>query len=141
MANSDFLKNLKNAVETGEFNSDAAKKINEINNLADTKTASESEQALNKRLESVGVKILSEDDVELNSQYEQKMEEIKKQDAANKVLATLIEIEDMVKASIEDMLSHIIELEDKFSKEFETKNPIYGDLSQKIEQIKTKYKQ
>jgi predicted SprT family Zn-dependent metalloprotease len=141
MANSDFLKNLKNAVETGEFNSDAAKKINEINNLADTKTASESEQALNKRLESVGVKILSEDDVELNSQYEQKMEEIKKQDAANKVLATLIEIEDMVKASIEDMLSHVIELEDEFSKEFETKNPIYGDLSQKIEQIKTKYKQ
>lgn len=141
MANSDFLKNLKNAVETGEFNSDAAKKINEINNLADTKTASESEQALNKRLESVGVKILSEDDIELNSQYEQKMEEIKKQDAANKVLATLIEIEDMVKASIEDMLSHVIELEDKFSKEFETKNPIYGDLSQKIEQIKTKYKQ
>lgn len=48
MGNSDFLKNLKNAVETGEFNLDAAKRINEINNLADTKTASESEEALNK---------------------------------------------------------------------------------------------
>jgi predicted SprT family Zn-dependent metalloprotease len=77
MANSDFLKNLKNAVETGDFNSDAAKKINEISSLAETKTVTESEEALNKRLESVGIKILTDDDVELNSQYEEKMEEIK----------------------------------------------------------------
>lgn len=141
MANSDFLKNLKNAVETGEFNSDAAKRINEINNLAETKTASESEQALNKRLESAGIKILTDDDVELNSQYEQKMEEIKKQDNVNKMLATLIDIEDMVKASIDDMLSHISELEDVYGKEFEIENPIFGDLSLKIEEIKNKYKQ
>lgn len=141
MANSDFLKNLKNAVETGDFNSDAAKKINEISSLAETKTATESEEALNKRLESVGIKILTDDDVELNSQYEEKMEEIKKQDAANKILATLIDIEDMVKASIEDMLSHVSELEDNFSKEFEAENPIYGELSQKIQQIKMKYNQ
>jgi hypothetical protein len=56
-------------------------------------------------------------------------------------LATLIDIEDMVKASIEDMLSHVSELEDNFSKEFEAENPIYGELSQKIQQIKMKYNQ
>jgi hypothetical protein len=141
MTNLDFLNNLKNAVETGEFNSDAAKKIIDINNLAETKTASESGEALNKRLESVGIRTLSEDDIALNLQYEQKMEEIKKYDNANKVLATLIDIEDMVIASIADMLSYVAELEDKFTKEFEEENPIYADLSQKIQLIKTKYNQ
>lgn len=69
------------------------------------------------------------------------MEEIKKHDAANKILATLIDIEDMVKVSIDDVLLHINELEDMFGKEFEAENPIYGELSQKIQQIKLKYNQ
>jgi len=138
---SEFLKNLKNAVEAGDFNSEAAKKINEISDLAETKTAAESEEALNKRLESAGMKILTDDDINLNTQFEEKMEKIKKQDEVNKVLATLIEIEDMVKASIDDMLSHVNEIENKFDKEFEIENPIFGDLSLKIEEIKNKYKQ
>ncbi len=136
---SPFLDNLKKAVNTGEFNSEAAKKIMEIDKLADTKTPAEAEKSLNKRLEDVGVKVLSEEDVELNSQYEKKMEEIKKQDAVNAQIATLIEIEDMVRLSIGDMLAHIQELEDKFDKEFLAEDPMYADLSQKIEQIKLKY--
>ena len=139
MANSDFLKNLKNAVETGEFNSEAAKKIIEIDKLADTKTVAESEKAIDMRLESVGMKVLTEDDVEINSQYEREMEKIKKVDEINKVLATLIEIEDMVKASIEDMFSYVDEIENKYVEELNGKNPIYNDLQLKIKQLKLNY--
>ena len=34
---SDFLDNLKKAADTGEFNSDAAKKILEVHDLAESK--------------------------------------------------------------------------------------------------------
>jgi len=61
-------------------------------------------------------------------------------DAVNNQLATLIEIEDMVKLSIADMMGHVEELEDKFKKEFEIKNSMFDDLSQKIKEIKSKYK-
>jgi len=45
----------------------------------------------------------------------------------------------MVKASIEDMISFAEELEGKFSKEFEAEDPMFAELSQKLEQIKFKY--
>jgi GTP-binding protein LepA len=61
----------------------------------------------------------------------------KKQDKINGLIVTLIEIEDMVKLSVDDMFSHIKELENKFEKEKE--DPIVNDLFQKIEEIKSKY--
>ena len=139
MGKSEFLKNLVNAVETGDFNSDAAKKINEINSLADKKTPAESEEAIKKRLESAGIKVLSDDDIALNTQFEEKMEEIKKQDEANKVLATLIDIEEMVNASVDDMLSYIDEIQNKYVDELNKENLKYGDLYLKIEEIKSKF--
>ena len=53
---------------------------------------------------------------------------IKKQDAINVQLATLIDIEDMLKASIDDMFSFTDELEEKFAKEFEAEDPMFGEL-------------
>lgn len=147
---SKFLDDLKKAADEGEFNSDVAKKINEINELADKKVVVSDEgktyvetPTLDKINDEVkkNVEPISEEKVlELNSEYEKKMEAIKKQDAVNAQLATLIEIEDMVKASVEDMFSFTEELEVKFEKEFEAKESIFGDLYQKIEQIKSKYK-
>jgi hypothetical protein len=67
------------------------------------------------------------------------MEEIKKQDAVNKQLATLVEIEDMVKLSVDDMISFIKELEDKFKKEFDENDPIFEKLKTKIIETKLKY--
>jgi hypothetical protein len=134
----EFLEKLKNAVDNGEFNSEAAKKIKDIDKLADEKK--NAEKLIEKRLEEAGVvKLVTEEAIELNSDYEKKMEEIKKQDAINRQLATLIEVEDMVKASIEDMLSFAQELEQKFEKEFEAEDPMFGDLSLKIEEVKNKY--
>lgn len=144
---SEFLENLKKAADTGEFNSEAAKKILEINELADAKIKGldihkldEIRESLDKRLEEAGTKVVTEDEaIEMNSQYEKKMEQLKKLDGINAQLATLIEIEDMVKASIEDMFSFIDELEAKFEKEFEAEDPMFGELSQKISNITSKY--
>jgi hypothetical protein len=138
----NFLENLKKAVEDGDFNSDAAKKIIEINELADTiAPTGDAEANLEKRLKEAGVKTVTEEEAALiNSEYEKKMEEVKKQDAVTKQLATLIDIEEMVKASIDDMQSYIEELEHKFEKEFTEENPMFGELYQKIDEIKSKYK-
>lgn len=134
-----FLESLKDAVENGEFNSEAAKKINDIDKLADEKLKT-AEVSLDERLKQAGAKTVTEEEAAMiSSDFENKMEEIKKQDAVNKQLATLIEVEDMVKLSVDDMFSFIDELEDKFVKEFETEDPMFGDLHLKIEQIKSKY--
>ena len=143
MAN-NFLDNLKKAVETGEFNSEAAKKIIEINKLADIKlnqAASTStdptkalENSLDERLNKAGVKtVTAEEAQELNSQYEQRMEAIRLQDTINQQVATLIDIEDMVKASIDDMFSYVTEIEDVFSKEFaEIRTCVDGNYPEKL---------
>jgi len=151
---SDFLENLKKAADNGEFNSEAAKKILEVHELADSKLGAGTPADLEKLKESLEkryeegknseevkeTKVVTEKEVlELNSEYEKKMEQIKKLDIVNAQLATLIEIEDMVKLSIEDMFSFTDELEAKFEKELEAEDPMFGDLSQKIEQIKSKY--
>ena len=145
----DFLNNLKKAADSREFNSDAAKKINEISELADIKLTGNTETNIEKLKESLKKRITDtnktnavteEEALELNSKYEKKMEKIKKQDAVNTQLATLIEIEDMVKASILDMFSFTDELENKFEKEFKIKDSMFNDLYQKIKKIELKYK-
>lgn len=144
---SEFLENLKKAADNGEFNSKAAKKIVEINELADSKLGSGTPEELEKLKENIQERykdfviepVTEEKAMELNSEYERKMEQIKKLDGINAQLATLIEIEDMVKASVEDMFEFVSELEQKFKKEIEVEDPMFGDLFQKIEQIKSKY--
>lgn len=138
MGNS-FLENLKNAVDNGEFNSEAANKIKEINELADNAkgfTEKDGEKA-RELLKSQAVTV--EEAVELNSSYEQQMEKIKQTDIANKYLATVIEIEEMVQLSIDDMTNYLNETEETLSKEKENKNVIFDDLFNKIEEIRKKY--
>ena len=145
---SDFLENLKKAADTGEFNSEAAKKILEVHDLADAKLKGKDveeeleniKSSLEERAASISVEPVSEKKVaEASTEYAKKMAQFKKLDAVNVQLATLIEIEDMVKLSIEDMFSFTEELENKFEKEFEAEDSMFGDLFQKIESIKSKY--
>lgn len=78
------------------------------------------------------------------------MEAIKKEDEENRKIAethnlvhnsvkTIEEMEELIKASVVDMLSYVEELDDRFNKEFEEENPIFGELAQKIQQIQSKY--
>jgi hypothetical protein len=134
---SDFLNSLKKAVETGEFNSDPAKKINQIVELAATKTDYE---AVVKSVESLMAKDVAKiaplNEEEMNNA---KMENIKKIDIATSELNLLIEIEDMVKESIQDIISFCIDCENKYDNEFYAENPIYRDLYLKCAEIKLKY--
>ena len=147
---STFLDDLKNSVEKGEFISEAAKKIIEINKLAETKVPvggfkseedlKELQNSIDKRVQEAGVKSIGEEEaLKLNSEYEKQMEIIKKRDAINQQLVTLVDIEDMVKLSIKDMLSFVTELEEKFGKEIEALDPAFKDLAVRLEELKNKY--
>ena len=141
----EFLDNLKNAADNGEFNSEAAKKIIEISELAEdklkgVKDAEELEQKVEKRIEDQEIKSVSEEEaVELNSEYEKKMADIKKLDAVTKQLGTLVEIEDMVVLTVGDMFSHVNELKTQLEKQLKD-DPMFSDLSKKIGEIENKYK-
>jgi hypothetical protein len=151
---SEFLENLKKAADNGEFNSEAAKKILEVHNLADAKLRGKDvvveldkiKESLKKRTEAtvseevkINKPVTEEEIIELNSAYEKQMVAIKKNDMVNTQLATLMEIEDMVKASVEDMFSFINEIEFKFQKEFQDEDPILEDLSTKLKELRKIY--
>jgi hypothetical protein len=143
---SDFLNKLKNAVENGEFNSEAAKKIVEIDKLADNVKIPSSNREIAERLDELknelggeAKQVTEEEAAAINAEYEKQMEIIKKQDAINTQLATLIEIEDMVTLSIQDMLTFVNELEEKFKVELSEGNPAFNDLTTKLVEVKRKY--
>jgi len=139
---SDFLNNLKKTVEAGEFNSEAAKKIIEIADLADRKIGST--VAIDAAMEAAeregAIQTVTEQEAAaLNSAYEAKMANIKKQDAINLQIATLVDFEDIIKASVDEMFSFIEELDAKFEAEFKSEDPMFGELYQKIENLKSEY--
>jgi len=150
---SEFLENLKKAADEGEFNSEAAKKILEVHDLAEQKLKgkdvveelenikSSLEARQDEAVEAGEIKAVSEEKVaEAYTEYEKKMAQFKKLDMINAQLATLTEIEDMVKLSIDDMFGFVESLEEKFEKELEGEDPLFGELYLKIESIKSKYK-
>ena len=145
-----FLEDLKNAVTTGDFNSEAAKKIIEISNLADAKlnrdlSPEERLAALKTSVKAnysgnTAVVVNEEELAELNSEYEKHMQEIQEIDIVNAQLATLIEIENIVKSGMDEMIGFIEELETRFSEKFKNESFVFSELYLKIEAIKTKYK-
>lgn len=136
MGKSNFLDNLKKAVDDGEFNSDAAKKINEITELADKKN--NAGKIVNDRVKSAGIKKVTEEEaIEINSNYEKKMYELKRLDEFNKSVSDFLSVEYTISKGIEDMLENIKSFEDKFGDFFSDEK--YNDVILKIKQIKTKY--
>lgn len=129
---SNFLKDLQNAVDKGEFNSEAAKKIIEVDKLADNAIP----ENIADRLEKAGVKTVSEEEAAaINSEYEKKMLEIKEKDLALQQIATLKDIERMVMLSVYDMRDFVKTIEESFDK---TK-PVNAELFTEVEKIKNKY--
>jgi hypothetical protein len=130
---SPFLEGLKKSVESGEFNSDVAKKIIELDKLADTKNDT---VAIEKLQEEVGVKSIDAEEFEkLNSDYEKKMQEIREKDLVLQQIAMLQSIEETVRLTVYDMRDFIKDLEDNFKKD----NPNHVPLFLEIEKIKSKY--
>jgi len=132
----DFLENLKKAVDTGEFNSEAAKKIIDIDKLADEKI--DPDDLVQKRLDESGLKAvrITEEEVEvINAEYEKKMQEIKEKDLVLQQIKTLQEIDETIKLSIHDMNDFVQTLEESFDKE----NPNHADLFLEIQKMKNVY--
>jgi hypothetical protein len=133
-----FLENLKKDLDTGEFNSEAAKKIIEIDKLADEKK--NAEQLIEKRLEDIGIKKVGEEDVEiLNSEYEERMEKIVRSDSANSIVADLVNKEEHILMSIKEMIDLANDAKEEFAAEFEAKDPAFSDLLAKINHINMEY--
>lgn len=135
---SNFLDNLKKAVDNGEFNSDAAKKIDEIGKLAEVLSANgvNVKKAVEERLENSGIRLVTdEDNAILEREFDKKLSAMNKEELLDKQLAMLIDIEDTVLLSIGDMLSHIQDLKENFGDKLENTK-----LNKKIEEIELKYK-
>jgi hypothetical protein len=134
---SPFLESLKKSVETGDFNSEAAKKIIEVDKLADNPLVPHAySDALDKAVESGAIKTVTESEaVEINSDFEKNMQLIKEKDLALKQIAILREIDETLMLSLYDMRDFVKTIEDSFDK---TK-AVNGELFNEVAKIKNKY--
>ena len=138
---SDFLDNLKKAVEEGEFNSDAAKKINEIderaNDFSETKTTEQMEESLiaTAAQEGGGIKTVDKEKLdEMNSEYVEKMREQAKEEEILGVTAGLMNLEMEVNEKLYGFGTYIRNLKEEF------KNVKGSEfLLEKIEEFENKY--
>lgn len=144
MAKKDFLSDLKESLDKGKFNSDAANKINEINEKADKfvdKGVSEMNEDLKKRIEEIGgvKESISENELpELNTEYEQKMAHFKKMDMINSEVSTLANIDESLVNQHTELSNFIDALRKKYEKE-DQKFPELEALNKKIEELEKKY--
>lgn len=139
-----FLDNLKQSLDTGEFNSEAAKAINQLDELANgaLHRAKQGSGTVEHNLQSEIAKrgltaaptTKAEAD-EANRRAEAEMKAIKENNVILKVIATLINIEETVYESVKDMTYHIYELEDRFDIE----NPAHREIFVAIDKVKEKY--
>lgn len=148
---SSFLDNLKKAVETGEFNSEAANKINEIEQLAKIKASGKSIQDLEKnvddRLKQAGTRTVNEKDaIESNITFETKMLELKKEEAENlKIAERENEIYNDIKSldefniSIEAYLSDLFDFIEFLETNYKDDDPTCSKLLSRIKELRTKY--
>lgn len=137
---SDFLKDLQKAVDTGEFNSDIANKLNEINEKADEfaegKTVNEIKEDFEKRFEDVEVKSVEEKDIpEINSNYESRMEEITRENETIQLVAEIINLDDLIDSRVAMMKEKIVKLKEENFNDFTN----LGEYKDTVEAIVKKY--
>ena len=136
MALSPFLENLKKSVDTGDFNSEAAKKIIEVDKVADNPSTRALWNAIEVANKEGAIKTVTEEEAaEIKTDYEKKMQEIKEKDLALQQIATLRDIDETVMLSVYDMRDFIKTLDENFDK---TKL-VNVELFAEIERIKNKY--
>jgi len=139
-----FLDNLKQSLDKGEFNSEAAKTINQLDELANgaLHRAKQGSGGIEQNLQTEIKKhnmaappVTKAEAEEANRIAEAQMEAVKENNAVLKVIATLLNIEEMVYESVKDMTYHIYEIEDRFDIE----NPAHKEIFVAVNKIKEKY--
>ncbi len=142
---SNFLDNLKNAVENGEFNSETAKKINEIHNVAEKKLKdangdiSKIENDLKEKAKSLSgeTKILNKEEIEkAQIEYNARMKVLADEEKRNAIIASLIDENDHIIDHVIDLYSLI----HKTERYYDEKNEKNKELFEKMKEFKEKYK-
>jgi len=135
----NFLENLKNAVENGEFNSDAAKRINEIALGAD-KIKIKSEEDLKvletKLKSSTPLKELTDEEKnQLSLENEKYEERIKEENKINSLIASIINQDDTIMLMIENHVNQLTTIEESYINDKE-KNK---NILEIIDKFRSKY--
>jgi hypothetical protein len=138
---SDFLDNLENSLEKGEFNSEAAKKIIEIGDLSEIKasgtTIEELEKNVEGRYKKSEIKKADEKTVDdLNVEYKKIMEEKAHEEKILSLHATLINQDKL----IDDELFNIIDLIKRIKENYKPTDKNCKDLFIKVKIMEDKYK-
>jgi hypothetical protein len=140
---SDILKNLQDALDNGDFNSEAAKKIKEIDERADDfaemKTTEQMEESLiGKAVEEGGIKTGEDVDkekvAELNSEYEKKMEERAKEEVVYATIAGLMNLDEELEEKLYGLGVYVRNLRAEYMG-----NPLNDDLFKKLDELEEKY--
>jgi len=136
---SNFLENLKKSVDEGEFNSDAAKRINSIDEKADSvlneKSAEQIEESVREKAVSGGVKTVDEEEVaRLNSEYEEKMKERAAEEIYLSTIATLYNDDNLIEKAKDELWQFIDKQRQIYSRTEE-----YADLHTLMDKLVEKY--
>ena len=137
---SEFLDKMKESLEEGKFNSEIADRINEIDKKADEfaegKTVEEMKEVVEEKATKEGVKSVEEEILpELQSEYEEKMEQMKREDKFNNKVANIMNLDDFIVNHINSLNSDIDSLEEEFGEEREER----AELFKMVDEIKAKY--
>ncbi len=138
---SDFLENLKKSVDEGTFNSEAAKKINTVDELAEEKleekSTGEIDEALHERVFAGGIRTVDEDEVaKLNSEYEEKMKERAKEEILLATVVSLIDEDEALEEKLDSLATYIEKLRDKHPV---TEDETITILHAKMDELEKKY--
>lgn len=141
MSDNNFLEDLKKAVEDGNFNSDAAKRINDIDKAANdvnkNKSKDEIKKSIDEKVENSGAKTVDEDKVaELNSKYEEKMQQRAKEETIYATIATLDNLDNEIEKARNDLFLFIQQQRNKYDPD----DSDCAELYEKINELTNKYK-
>jgi chromosome segregation ATPase len=144
---SDFLNNLKESLDNGDFNSEGAANINKISELAESKMGRL--DAIRERLEVINSKIAPVEKVVADAQNAAYADEIKKLEAADAVLAKLaqafqldedltneIEAIDAAKISVKTLTKDLLVFIETLTSDLEG---VGAEYKESIAEIKKKY--
>lgn len=143
----DFLSGLKDALDNGEFNSDAAKNINEISELTEKKIETMSINELIQKLDKdKGAPVSREFAEQKNVEFEEAMKKQKEQDAVLAKISRVYDLEEQanimlleISELVAERNKHIADLLKYIDSLTELLETGGSDFKDSIDEIKKKY--
>ena len=136
---SDFLENLKKSVDEGEFNSEAAKKINALDDMAEEvleeKSVGQIEESVLDTATAGGVITVSGEEVaRLNSEYEEKMKKHVAEEVYLATIATMMNDDTDIDKAVDELEIFI-----QKQRGIYPKNEEYEDIHTLMDHLAEKY--